>query len=101
MAIGRTRSEVRPEIFDAKSNRSQLCSKIKVRPNRIGLELRYVGPDRSGPLDPPDIYPRQLLLQEKCYGRSGVQHPIKHVPVTFQLLLRGIVDTSTRCESLR
>jgi hypothetical protein len=75
------------------------CSKIKVRPNRISLELRYVRLDRSGPLDQTDIYHRQLL-KEKCYGRSDVQHPIKRVPVTFQLLLGGIVDTSTCCESL-
>jgi hypothetical protein len=56
-------TEVRPEIFGARSNRSQLVQILKVRPNRIGLELRYISPDRSGPLDPTDI-------PENCYRRS-------------------------------
>jgi hypothetical protein len=39
------------------------CSKIKVRPNRIGLELRYVGRDRSERLNPTDI-------PDNCYRRN-------------------------------
>jgi hypothetical protein len=64
--------------------------KIKVRPNWIGLELRYVGPARSEPLNPTS----------NCYRRSGVQPPIKPVPVTFQLLPGVIVESGYQC-SLR
>jgi hypothetical protein len=99
MAIGRTRSEVRLR-FDRGSTGDircsvepvPTCSKIKgsTESDRSGVEIcrsRSVWTFESD----------RQLLQENCYG---VRHPIKLVPVTFQLLLGAIVDTSTCCGSL-
>jgi hypothetical protein len=71
MAIGRTRSEVRLKFdwsYLMLGRTGPNLFKIKVRPNWIGLELRYVGPARTEPLNPLSD---QQLLQEKWRTASN------------------------------
>jgi hypothetical protein len=67
-------------------------ARIQNRQNRIGLELRDVGLDRSGPLNPTggmSVQGRRARDSRSDRGsdvKSDVQDPIKLVPVTFGLV---------------